>query len=71
MAGRIPQPFIDDVVARCSLLFRDEGIWQGLKNAITSIGSGLGSRRWASTGGRGATLFWCEGDAAGRIPRCD
>ncbi|WP_413990792.1 PAS-domain containing protein [Labrys okinawensis] len=32
------RPHIDDVVARCSLLFRDEGIWQGLKNAITSIG---------------------------------
>ncbi|MDQ0396023.1 sensor histidine kinase [Labrys monachus] len=32
------RPHIDDVVARCSILFRDEAVWQALKSVITSFG---------------------------------
>ncbi|MEW9305616.1 PAS domain-containing sensor histidine kinase [Labrys neptuniae] len=41
---RLPQemleqrPHIDDVVSRCSVLFRDEAVWQALKGVITSFG---------------------------------
>ena len=32
------RPHIDDVVATCSLLFRDMAIWRDLKSAVTSLG---------------------------------
>ena len=40
---RLPQdmldqrPHIDDVVARCSILFRDESVWKALKGVVTSF----------------------------------